>query len=331
MKNAKRANENLYVKRAKEMTSSAETIRAIVRETTGWSSVESERIIIGMGNEVLRLTNPSNKNEHLVLRIHHKAHPEFYREKWAFEEVAKKGVPVPTVLSIGTNSSDGNELTYSLETALEGKTLDDLLTEGIGKSDKAHYTQMAGQILAKIHQVKTTGYGHFISDGAGPNKTLQEDKKMDEDISDMVVAASNTKLTHKQVMRALEMIEHITSDEEDQPHMVHCDYAPKHIFVHEGEITGIIDFEICLSGVAATDFNRWRAEESRITMQELLIGYKQIRKLGSGFWETMYLIQMHSCMRTLLYHFRVTKDTVEISKAADELITLLASKKPLFV
>jgi Ser/Thr protein kinase RdoA (MazF antagonist) len=329
VKNLKRPNKKLYVDMSKHMTSSTETLDAIIHEVIDWKPSTIKRLVLGVGNEVYKLTAPIANKPDLILRINHKEHPEFNTEKWAFNEVNKQGVSVPSVLKVASFKTQDEVLTYCVETVLSGESLDMLLESGLDETEKRHYAQLAGETLARIHQVKTTGYGHWLTNGIGRYKTLAASMHQQKDYSDLVSAATLTELTVSELNQAIGLVDNVNSQEET--HLIHCDYAPKHIFIDKGKVSGVIDFEICLSGLAATDFNRWRAQESRITMEELITGYEHIRPLPTDFWEFMYIAQIHSAIRTMLYHFRTTKHLVELNKAANEVRNLLISHKPLLV
>lgn len=315
---------------ADRMTSSQQTVEAVVGEAIGSVPFETERLVVGVGNEVYKLCFEDNSPvSNLILRIHHSEHPEFGYEKWAFEELTKHGVPVPKVLKIGTYESQGKHLSYSLETLIPGISLDEILTNGLTEGMRLDYAIQAGKTLARIHNVKTSGHGHLRDQGIGKYSTLVASMQQHEDYEDLMNALNDTELTVQNLDEAVALIDCVHTEEE--PHLVHVDYAPKHIIIDDHTISGVIDFETCLSGYAATDFNRWRAQESRITMQELLVGYERIRKLPPDFWNLMYVVQVHSALRTILYHYRTTKDAVEIQKAAAEAKELIETKRVLLL
>jgi aminoglycoside phosphotransferase (APT) family kinase protein len=309
------------------MTSSGAALKAIINDAVSWGPSKIERIIKGVGNEVYLLKAPNNHESDLILRIHHGNHPEFYTEKWAFDKVKKQGVAVPTILKIADFIDGDNKLTYSVETALRGRSLDDYLEKGLNNKQKERFAVLAGEAMAHIHQVKTVGFGHFTKNGVGRFKTLAESMQQHDDYDDLVGAALTTRLSGAELERAVAMIDTINSAEES--HLIHTDYAPKHIFIDKGKISGVIDFEICMSGLAATDFNRWRTQESRISIKGLILGYERVRPLPSDFWDIMYIIQIHSALRTMLYHFRTTQNKTELNKAANEVKLLVRNQKPL--
>lgn len=327
MKNIKRPNKKLYENMSKRMTSSEETLNKIISDAIDWGPLRVERIVEGVGNEVYRLIASNKQNPDLILRIHHGNHPEFYTEKWAFDEVKARGVAVPNIIKITDFKNDEDTFTYSLETSLDGETLDKLLSDGLDMADRERFSILAGETLAHIHQVKTMGYGNFSRTGVGKFRSLAESMQQHDDYNELSAASSTTKLNDKELKNAIDMIDKI--DSEEKSHLIHTDYAPKHIFIHRGKISGIIDFEICMSGLAATDFNRWRVQESRISMKDLITGYERVSPLPADFWNILFIVQIHSALRTMLYHYRVTKNNTELNKAANEVKLLVSSQKPL--
>lgn len=329
MENAKKPDEKMYSNIANRITSTKTVINEIIAANLPWQPCSIERLVLGVGNEVYRLVNPENEDENTILRIHHGEHKGFYFEKWAMDEVKKHGAFVPEILSIGTKQFRDKILTYCFERELRGKSLSAMLDEGLSSSDMRRYAFLAGETLAKIHFTKTDGFGHFVENGIAEYATLKESIQQSiDDIKDLSKAVEELDFIENQTLHAaIEKIDSIKYFETS--HLIHVDYAPKHIFISKGQITGVIDFEICMSGIAATDFNRWRAQDNRLPMINLIEGYKRIQKLPENFWESMLIIQIHSAIRTILYHFRVSQEMSEIKRAAQELVTLVKTNKSL--
>ncbi len=328
MRNPKRPGKKHYINIAKGMTTDPEVINSIMTRVMNWTSNKAKRIITGIGNEVYLVTNFDKKDEKVILRINHNKGIGLYREQWAMEKVSAQEVPVPKIISLNTTKdSKGKTLTFCIEEYLEGKNLSDLLDEGISDQDKRLYGLKAGKILAKIHKVETKGCGQFVTNGISSYETLKESMQQHKDKQTLLETARSVDLNKQIVEKAVEIVDGVKTEE--SPHLIHIDYAPKHIFVKNKEIVGVIDFEICLSGTASMDINRWRSQDNRISLGYLIDGYEKVRKLPSNFWGEMFIVQVHSALRTMLFHHNKTKDIKEVRKAADELEKLINTLKPL--
>ncbi len=322
MKNIKKPSKKLYTDMAKKLTTSEQDILKVVEKVVDWKPVKLHRLIEGVGNEVYKVISPNNEYEDFILRINHKTNKGFLLEKWAFDQL-DNSVPTPTIITIGDYEK---KLYYCAEKILDGKPLDKIL-EKIDVSDAKEYAVLCGEILAKIHLVPTVGFGHFSSPGIGEYASLEESMNQKADYSDILKISALTNLSNEDIHKALRIIDQI--DNTEQPHLIHVDFAPKHIFFKQKSVTGVIDFEICMSGIAATDFNRLRAQDNRLDIELVKKGYEKIKKLPDNFWDIMYAVQIHSAMRTMLYHFRISLNEQELNKANLELKYLLETGKPL--
>lgn len=312
---------------ADKMTTTPETLGLLINEAISWKPQTIERVVAGISNEVYKLKHSDNEYAGVIIRIHRGEYDGFAREQWAMDEVSRFGVPTPKIVKIDTFDTGKELLTYCVESELEGLTLSDLLDGSLTEEDRVYYAKLSGELLAKIHMVRTIGFGHLIKQGEAEYKSLQESMDQNKDHDILLEAANAIDLSGDYIEDAISRIDKISSIE--SPHLLHIDYAPKHIFINNKQPVGIIDFEACMSGITSADINRWRTQESRITIKELISGYENVRKLPSYFWDTMYLVQVHSALRSILYHFRNTQSEIKMRKAANELTTLLETKEPL--
>lgn len=327
MRNQKKLQKEVYEQMADRMTSPPEVVDEIVSKQLKWKDFSKKRIVEGVGNEVYRITKDDTN---VILRIHHGIHPGFEHERWAIEQATRESVPTPKVIAVGEYMIGMKTFSFLLQTYLPGYSLSTLLDEGMSSGEIKHYAYLSGEMLARIHSVTTSGYGHFTTkSGVGPYATLVEEMEQHTDYKTLLQAITDTPLTMSELDSIIQLIDEIENSED--PHLVHVDYAPKHIFVEGREIVGIIDWEICMSGITATDFNRWRSQDNRIPMLDLIPGYEAIRPLPPSFWETLHVVQMHSALRTLLYHWNVTKSTRDVQKAAEEAKKLFLTGEPIFI
>lgn len=326
MKNIKKPDRALYQNMATKMTTPDRLLRKLISEIVEWRPTSLTRLVEGIGNEVYRITSHNQINKEFILRINHKSPNGFKLEQWAFNKL-KGVVPTPTIIKLGELQNGTDKLFYCAEAVVPGKSLDKILDTDIDENVRFNFGVLAGEILAKIHSVPTDGFGHFVTPGKGEHPTLAESLVQKNDIADLHRAATIGGLSASDVDNAITRITEV--DNKESPHLLHVDYAPKHIFVHNQRVTGVIDFEICMSGIAATDINRFRTQDSRINLQSLIEGYEKITKLPENFWQVMYSVQLHSSLRTMLYHLHITGSNQEIQKAADEVKQLLRSGQAL--
>ncbi|HRN70020.1 MAG TPA: aminoglycoside phosphotransferase family protein [Candidatus Woesebacteria bacterium] len=159
-----------------KLNTSDEVIRSVVKEGIGLDFISKKRIIAGEVNEVydLLLTN----NTHVILRISHGEYNSFHQEKWALDEVKKIGVPVPEVLFIThkTIDKDNRQASFCLLEKINGEVLHlgNINFPQLPIKIRKKYIVQAGEILSKIHSIKTKGHGYLGQDGKTFYQTADE-------------------------------------------------------------------------------------------------------------------------------------------------------------
>src|SRR3989338_1687701 len=151
-----------------KLVTSDEAISNIIQEGTKKEIKEKKRIIAG---EVYDIT--LTDDTHVILRISkHKA--DFLQEKWAIEKVEKLGVPVPKIILIKNFDKEGK--TACLMEKIEGEPLErgNINFDNLDEELRRKLINQAGEILSKIHSVKTRGFGWIIGDGKPQVKTSDD-------------------------------------------------------------------------------------------------------------------------------------------------------------
>lgn len=258
----------------------------IVSKATNENIESKERLIHGEVNEVYSIT--TNNKQDLIVRISRSNKPRFKSEKWAIEQCRKIGVPTPEVLYVESISLDEQKLTFCVEKKLKGTPLRTLLDESkVSKKDAKTIVIEAGQILAKIHSVETNGFGQLVSDGKGVFDTwdkfmLEWNGKKRKYIEE---SANKIDLDTKFLVKSLKILEsHKDLFAKFSPKLLHSDFGPDHIFVNEGKISGIIDFENARGGDGVWDFSWWSFFwNTRPSIRWLEEGYKREAELGEDY------------------------------------------------
>lgn len=255
----------------------------VVKKATKSNIGESERLIHGEVNEVYSVTTKSG--DAVIVRVSRNEKPKFEAERWAIEQSKKAGVPVPEVLLLDSVEDSGEKLSFCVEKKIEGVSLKSL-TDG-GKTDIKPIVVEAGGVLARIHSVKTDGYGELKPEGKGSYDSWEEymlawNLKGREHIESSAKAIG---LDVKAVRRAMGILEeHKSVFGNIGPHLLHSDYGGDHIFVKNGEISGIIDFENCRGGDIANDFSWWSFYgRNRPPIEWLEEGYKREGNFGDNY------------------------------------------------
>lgn len=282
-----------------------EVIQDVVKEATGQRFFEKKRIIAGEVNEVYDVT--LQDNSHIIVRISHKNDKNLDKEVWAIDESRKVGVPVPHVIAVKHSKYKGKDLTFSLLKKVTGE----LLERGnihYDQLDKDHFKRiivLSGEILSKIHSVKTVGFGYLDQNGKGNYKTLSEFiLKNAVEEKEFVSLSKRTNFDTKKMKTILKiLLDHDSLYQNQLPCLCHGDFAPKHILFDHEVITGIIDWQDALSHIPIYDFARWDYWFGKsIPVSWLQEGYTNKKIFDHDFDKLLHLIKLDKGLEVLSWY-----------------------------
>ncbi|HAV14834.1 MAG TPA: hypothetical protein DCX25_00675 [Candidatus Pacebacteria bacterium] len=273
-------------------------LNAVVHRATGSEVVHKQKVILGEVNEVYAITLRNGK--HIVARISRSEKPRFLAEKWAINQVKKIGVLAPEILLVTSVQHGDEKLTFSIETALLGTPLSTIQDH----VQVLKFVRKAGAILAKIHSVKTRGYGGLNRFGKGKYNTWFEymmEAKRDRDLA--VEAAEHMGIEADKIDKVIRTLEDHQALFDVSPQLLHSDFSTKHILVNGDKITGIIDFENCRSGDPMWDFAWWDYFFGRdLSVDILRAGYEQVAPVIAEFGKKLFLYRLRMGLSFIQYY-----------------------------
>lgn len=292
--------ENLHGK----LNTSDGILESVVKSAVGYGVKDKRKVVEGEVNEVYDIT--PTRGENIIVRISRVEHNRFEAEKWALDKCRDAGVPVPQIHLVSEVETDKEKLHVCVESKIEGVSLQTLIKQNeLSHDEIKNLTISAGEILSKIHSIKTKGFGEINSLGVGEFETwseymLNQDKKRELVLEEARRIGVDTKLV-QQAFTILDnnqdVYEHIDS------RLAHSDYGIKHMLVHEGKINGIIDFENCRGADIVYDFSWWNYfGQNRPPIEWLIEGYVKNGNLGENFEARMHLVKIKIALDLLIYY-----------------------------
>lgn len=289
-------------------------IADVVKEGTGKDIATKRRIVAGEANEVYDITLSDQSN--VILRIARSGHPNFQQEQWALEQVTKVGVPVPEILFVTYKTVDIQELSFCLMKKVAGEPLErggidfSALSQDIQKA----YIIQAGEILSKIHSIKTQGYGWIIGRGRAeyerPDDIIDELLRRREEAHTIAAAE---KIEKNKIDRALEIVESFrASYRKTVPSLNHADYGHKHFMVKDSQIVAILDWGGVRSDTPIYDFACWDYWFGEyIPTAWLKEGYQNKSLFDGDFTDTLHTLRIMKGLEILAwYHTQNYKEAV---------------------
>ena len=300
-----------------------EVINNAVREAVGVFPALKIKILKGEANEVYEVK--TSKGDFFV-RISRSEKPDYLQEKWAIEQVSEIGVPVPESLLIKHVTLDGQQLSINIQKKIRGDTLErgDIDYKSMDQEKLKKIIVKAGELLSRIHSVKTVGFKHLDGNGVGSVSTYREmwnDLLVPEKEKECIEIAKTVKFSPVLMKKIFELLrDEISKAPNISPVLNHGDYGPKHIMVEDETITGILDWGGVSGNSPIADFAWWDYwYGDSIPISWLQEGYADKSMFDSNFerWLTVIKLKIGAGM---LYWFSIQNYKEGVEKAKEHLI-----------
>ena len=269
-------------------------IDATIEKAVGSSVAGKVKITKGITNQVSAVTLANG--DELIVRISRWEKSRFGTERWAIEQCAKAGAPVPRVLFVDTIEHQGKPLNISIESKIQGTPLDELAMGSISEDRLAELLRKTGKVLSKIHSISTNGFGDLDEGGNGKYESaggMFSEKELNEDQFIKVARAVN--LDPEIVKQSLALLNgYSVKGPAISPHLIHNDFTPRHVLVIGDEISGILDFELAQGGDPVLDLAKWRYFfEDRFPLRYLIEGYDNSVAFSEEFEKRAHIWKLY--------------------------------------
>ncbi len=247
-------------------------VAAVVVEVAKAPVLDIRRIVAGEQNEVYDVT--LERAPSLIVRISHRGSVAHEREAWVLGECASRGIPAPRVHALRRVEVEGEQRSIIVMEKLPGERLCDV---NRAELDLRRVLGEVGEWLAELHSIPVHGFGKLDGSGVGYRATIDD-----------WLADSLTTVTHvfEEAGRSVgldaatirgwlrEIVDSLRA-EPPRVALIHNDLLANHVLVHDGHLSGIIDFGEVASEPAAIDFARWDFNEGeRFPVEWIQAGYR---------------------------------------------------------
>lgn len=218
-------------------------VSQIVRRVLGETPGRMEPLTGGLNNAMLRVHLGELR---LVVRLHGdtaKLH-DYEKERWAMQQAAAAGVPVPSVLALGTEAGGP----YMLVQEIEG-------VPGYHARDRFQVLAELGACAARLHGIRTQGFGPgFCNDGSCSFQHLSWSDYLDAGLG----APQRLELLRRSGMLEAAAVRELAQALEDMrgwrkpPALQHGDLRLKNVIVDadSNRLAALLDWDTCLSAPA---------------------------------------------------------------------------------
>lgn len=233
------------------VTTPRPVIDSVVRSVCG-RDVERLVPLAGGGmNETYRVELRSDIA--VVVRIARQRVPWFIDEAHLMALARDVGVPTAAVLGLEHLDHDGELLSFSIQQFLPGRSLDELIG-GLPGSELERLVMDAGELLARVHSV--------VPDG---ERGIRHELRLPDECEVARVAGIVGETLGPAAAAVVErgadfLSRAVTTRPAPALSLVQGDFFPKNILIHDGTVTGIIDWEFAGPAAPAFDFAQWEVD-----------------------------------------------------------------------
>ncbi len=243
----------------------------------------------------------SNEGERFILRLAPEArHRDYLKERWAMEQAAKAGAPVPDIVSL--ERRDGHAV--MIQHAVTGE-------DATHHPDRLALLKEMGRVTKLIHGIKTKGYGQDFDPEA---KSFDGAKNWAEYVHDELRFEERLDLLnlHRMLSRSqaarLEGVLREIAGWDVKPVLNHGDMRLKNVMAagEPARIVAVLDWEFCSSNVAPY----W---DLSLALHDLAIDAKHMFLTGYGLGD-----EEIREMADVLKAFNIINYAPFVAKAAEE-------------
>ena len=246
-------------------------VAAAVAEASPAPALDIRRVVAGEQNEVYDVT--LERAPSLILKISHRGSAAHEREAWVLDQCASRGILAPRVHALRRIEVAGEPRSIIVMEKLPGERLSDLNPTDI---DLRRVLGDVGAWLAELHSIPVQGFGYLDGSGVGKATTMEDwlAGSLTSEAHVFEEAARSVGLEASSVRGWLSEIVDSFRASPPRATLIHNDLLANHVLVHNGRLSGIIDFGEVAAEPAANDFARWDfCEGERFPVEWIQAGY----------------------------------------------------------
>jgi Ser/Thr protein kinase RdoA (MazF antagonist) len=293
----------------------AELIAAAARAVTRSPIAGLERVVHGEANEVYALT--FERGPDVILRIARRIEGVFEKEAWAIGRCRALGMAVPEVLSLQRLEADGEPLELCFLERLPGARLSDSLS--LPRETLRSVVRELGEQLSRMHAI-------------GPDDLGEAVRFFENDTDDFlgleaefVELGANAGLDRRALTRGFRFFEAAMTRHGPPPRrLTHNDFRACHVLVHEGRLSGLIDFGQVSLDSPINEFAKWDYwEEPALPVAWLREGYADKSLFDADYAELFQALRLANALWALRW-YALTGYQAGVDRAAGRTASYLA-------
>lgn len=234
--------------------------------------LDIRRIVAGEQNEVYDVT--VERAPSLIVRISHGGPEAHDREAWVLGQCASRGIRAPRVHALRRVEVGSERRSMIVMEKLPGERLCDVNRTEL---DLRRVLGEVGAWLTELHSIPVQGFGYLDGSGVGRMATMDDWLAGSLTTAARVFEEAGRSVGLEAATIRGWLSEIVDSFRAAPPRvaLIHNDLLANHVLVHDGHLSGIIDFGEVAAEPAAIDFARWDfSEGERFPVEWIQAGYR---------------------------------------------------------
>jgi aminoglycoside phosphotransferase (APT) family kinase protein len=271
------------------------------------------RIVHGEANEVYALAFESGLE--VIVRIARQVEGVFDKERWAIERCLALGMAAPEVLSIQRLADAGQALEVCILEKLPGQRLSDSLD--LPPQTLRAIVRQVGEQLSLMHSITEADLGdgaRFFADDTDDFLGLE---------AEFTELAGRAGLDSAAIGRAFRFVERTLATLLPRT-LTHNDIRACHVMVHEGRLSGLIDFGQVSIDSPINEFGKWDYWEApALPAAWLMEGYGDKTLFADGYEAKFAAFRIANALWALRW-YALTGYAAGVERARNKLAQYLA-------
>ena len=291
------ANEQLIAREAERLLPSPTKVLSVA----GDAGYRSGSVNV---NRLLTLAD----GQRLVARVHPAGLVNGYFDVEACAmEAARAYVPTPQTVGVSHRATQGG-LDMLLMAEMPGRNMKQFLTAHPEK--EADLVTDMGRTMARLHEVRVTGYGFFDNEHAQKTGEL---RGLHQDFESHIVAAlqSNLKvlidagyIDAAQANKITAVLHGNPLTHCDDPRLLHNDFADWNVLTDGERIAAVLDWDECFAGDPVADIACWSLFFTPERLVHFMKGYTEVTPLPDDFEAKLHIYRLRYVVSKLSLRHR---------------------------
>ena len=267
----------------------------------------------------------------VIIRIHPRGikNGYFYAESAASDLIRAAGLPSYKTYMIHENDG-GNDTAFQIIEKLPGSTAQSLLKKDVAGGSRLSDKTMpeleqkivyeTGRMMAKIHKIKTNGFGPFDNRAAKNGELIGLHKTFESSVLaglefNFGELQKYEVLNSGQIDAVRELFAKNPLLQSADSVLVHNDFVDWNMLSDGEKITGIIDLDECVSANPVSDIACYSTFWDIVRMEKFLAGYFSVTPMMKNFDELFQLLRMRYVISKMTLRVRrLTWDNTEFMR-----------------